>query len=63
MGSRNNNGNGSVFQRADGRWVAAIQVGVKANGSADIRTKYEPQQTEPEEAGLENMLDSLGAFG
>ena len=40
------NGEGSVFQRADGRWVAALQVGVKANGTADIRRKY--AKTEPE---------------
>ena len=43
---KKSNGEGSVFQRADGRWVAKLQVGVKANGNPDIRTKY--AKTEPE---------------
>ena len=46
MGNRKGNGDGSVFQRADGRWVAKIQVGVKANGSPDIRTKYAKTEQE-----------------
>ena len=40
------NGEGSVFQRADGRWVAALQVGVKTNGTADIRRKYAKSEAE-----------------
>lgn len=27
---KNGNGEGSIYQRSDGRWVAALQVGVKA---------------------------------
>jgi hypothetical protein len=46
MGSRKNNGDGSVFQRADGRWVAKLQVGVKTNGKADIRTRYAKTEAE-----------------
>ena len=46
MGNRKNNGDGSVFQRADGRWVAKLQVGIKANGKADIRTKYAKTEAE-----------------
>jgi hypothetical protein len=37
--TRKSNGDGSVFQRADGRWVAALQVGFEANGTADILKK------------------------
>ena len=28
---KNGNGEGSTYQRSDGRWVAALQVGIKAN--------------------------------
>ena len=35
-----------MFQRADGCWVASIQVGVKANGKADIRTRYAKTEAE-----------------
>lgn len=44
--ARKSNGDGSVFQRADGRWVAALQIGLKPNGSPDIHRKY--AKTEPE---------------
>jgi len=44
--SKKGNGEGSVFQRADGRWVAALQVGVKANGTADIRRRYTKTEAE-----------------
>jgi site-specific recombinase XerD len=43
---RKNNGDGSVYQRADGRWVAALQVGTKSNGKKDIRTRYAKTETE-----------------
>jgi len=43
---KKNNGDGSIFQRSDGRWVAALQVGTRANGSADIRRKYAKTEVE-----------------
>ena len=44
--TKNGNGDGSVYQRSDGRWVAALQIGFKANGKQDVRTCY--AKTEPE---------------
>ena len=44
--SRKNNGEGSVYQRSDGRWVAALQVGTKPNGRKDIRTRYASSEAE-----------------
>lgn len=37
---RRGNGEGSIFQRADGRWVATINVGYNANGKRVRRTVY-----------------------
>jgi integrase len=34
------NGEGSVYQRKDGTWAAAVMVGRKANGTPDRRTVY-----------------------
>ena len=36
MAKRNLNGEGSVYQRKDKRWVAAIQDGFKENGRPNI---------------------------
>jgi len=44
--TKNGNGDGSVYQRGDGRWVAAMQIGVKPNGKQDVRMRY--AKTEPE---------------
>jgi len=43
---KNGNGEGSVYQRSDGRWVAALQIGVRANGKKDIRTRYAKSEAE-----------------
>ena len=40
------NGDGSVYQRSDGRWAAALQVGTKPNGRKDIRTRYATSEAE-----------------
>jgi len=40
------NGEGSIYQRSDGRWVAALQVGTKPNGRKDIRTRYAASEAE-----------------
>lgn len=40
------NGQGSVYQRKDGRWVASIQNGFKENGKPNIKTKYAKTQAE-----------------
>jgi integrase len=44
--TRKNNGEGSIYPRSDGRWVAALQVGVKSNGTAEIRRKYAKTEAE-----------------
>jgi hypothetical protein len=31
---RNGNGEGSIYKRSDGRWVAALQLGVKSKRKA-----------------------------
>lgn len=40
------NGQGSVYLRKDGRWVASIQNGFKENGKPNIKTKYAKTQAE-----------------
>ena len=37
---RKTNGEGSVFQRADGRWSAKIQIGTKENGKPLVKSFY-----------------------
>jgi len=44
--TRKSNGEGSIYQRSDGRWVAALQVGTKPNGRKDIRTRYATSEAE-----------------
>lgn len=40
------NGQGSIYLRKDGRWVASIQNGFKENGKPNIKTKYAKTQAE-----------------
>lgn len=40
------NGQGSIYLRKDGRWVASIQSGFKENGRPNIKTKYAKTQAE-----------------
>ena len=40
------NGQGSIYLRKDGRWVASIQSGFKENGKPNIKTKYAKTQAE-----------------
>lgn len=40
------NGQGSIYLRKDGRWVASIQNGFKGNGKPNIKTKYAKTQAE-----------------
>jgi len=44
--TKNGNGDGSVYPRSDGRWVAAIQIGVKSNGRPDVRMRYAKTEAE-----------------
>ena len=44
--TKKKNGMGSVYQRSDGRWVAALQVGVKANGKKNVHTRYAKTEQE-----------------
>jgi integrase len=39
-GHKRGNGEGSIYQRKDGRWAAAVVVGRKTNGAIDRRTVY-----------------------
>jgi len=38
MATRKNNGDGSVFQVSDTKWVAKIQIGTKPDGKPDIKS-------------------------
>lgn len=44
--TKRENGQGSVYLRKDGRWVASIQNGFKDNGKPNIKTKYAKTQAE-----------------
>ena len=44
--TKNGNGDGSVYPRSDGRWVAAMQIGVKSNGRPDVRMRYAKTEAE-----------------
>ena len=44
--TKNGNGDGSVYQRSDGRWVAALQIGFKSNGKQDVRMRYAKTEQE-----------------
>jgi integrase len=46
---RRGNGEGSIFQRKDGRWVARITVGYDANGKRNQRTVYGKTKRECQE--------------
>lgn len=41
---RRGHGEGSIFQRNDGRWVAKIQIGVDENGNPKIKSFYDKQR-------------------
>jgi len=43
---KNSNGEGSIYQRKDGRWVAALQVGFTIGGKQDVITKYAKTEQE-----------------
>jgi integrase len=45
---------GSIFQRADGQWVASISLGYKPDGSRDRRTVYGQSKKE-----VQDKLDEL----
>lgn len=51
---RRGNGEGSIFQRADGRWVATINVGYNSKGQRVRRTVYGLTKTE-----VQSKLQSL----
>ena len=44
--TKKKNGMGSVYQRSDGRWVAALQIGFKANGKKNVHTRYAKTEKE-----------------
>lgn len=44
--NKRENGQGSIYLRKDGRWVASIQNGFKGNGKPNIKTKYAKTQAE-----------------
>lgn len=44
--TKRENGQGSIYLRKDGRWVASIQNGFKDNGKPNIKTKYAKTQAE-----------------
>lgn len=59
--ARRSNGEGTVYQRKDGRWVVAVVVGVKEDGSLDRKFHY--VKTEKEANELKNKLISSIAKG
>lgn len=44
--AKRENGQGSIYLRKDGRWVASIQNGFKENGRPNIKIKYAKTQAE-----------------
>src|SRR5437763_783521 len=46
---RRGNGEGSIFQRADGKWTAKVTVGYDANGKRLRRTVYGNTKKEAQE--------------
>lgn len=55
--SKRANGEGSIFQRKDGRWCAEIVIGYKTNGAPDRKTFYGPTQ----KAAREKLEDAKRA--
>ena len=49
MTKRRGNGEGSIFQRGDGRWTATITVGRDTNGKRQRRTVYGKTRREAQE--------------
>jgi len=43
---RRDKGEGSIFQRKDGKWTAQIQIGKKSNGKANIKFFYGKTEAE-----------------
>lgn len=56
--SKRANGEGSIFQRKDGRWCAEIVIGSKRNGAPDRKTFYGPTQ----KAAREKLDDAKRAL-
>lgn len=49
MARRRPNGDGSIYQRKDGRWVGELRIGRKANGKPDRKCVYGETQREARE--------------
>lgn len=64
MGKRNRRqyGEGSLFQRGDGRWVARVHLGYKADGNADRRDFYGRTPEEAQAARAKFMAQREQGF-
>jgi integrase len=63
MSKRRGNGEGSIFQRADGRWTATISIGFGETGKRRRRTVYAATKREVREKLLElHLQQSAGTL-
>lgn len=56
---RRGNGEGSICKRKDGRWMAQVTVGRRADGSLDRRTVYGKTRSEVAQALTKLKAESL----
>lgn len=76
MARRRSHGDGSLYKRADGRWVGAIDLGVAPNGKRQRKVVYGKTQREAKEklravqrdkdmgtpVSLRPMMDGIGEY-
>lgn len=55
-------GEGTVYQRKDGRWIAELMVGRRPDGKRDVRTVSAPTRAEVQRKLSALLAQKLGAL-